>query len=312
MEERDDNAPSGQLALSRARSREAYAGPPKGGCLMAVEDSVAQDQIRAFVERILRMKEERKAIDADIREIYGEAKSSGFDKTVLGKLVNYVEKRAADANAVMESESLFDLYLSAYDSATGKVGMRRATHTHASEPQPTKAAGQAGATAAVGDLAHEPAADAVIPRTVENEAAEISTPITEQQASPKPASDLTSSPAPQGEVATHEPDAQTDGAGDFEREVAQSVPAHLTAGDIVADGLNRAAEFHEPDATPAGAVVANTSGVTGGESAATPSRADRIKALRPLCQRPEACGSSGGKKHCHSCVTAAESQEEHA
>jgi len=98
-------------------------------------DSVAQDQIRAFVDRILRMKEERRAIDADIREIYAEAKGNGFDKTVLGKLVNYVEKRASDANALLEGESLFDLYLSAYDSASRQSGTVYATHAHEAEPE---------------------------------------------------------------------------------------------------------------------------------------------------------------------------------
>lgn len=87
-----------------------------------MSDSVAQDQIRAFVDRILRMKEEAKAINADIREIYAEAKGNGFDKTVLGKLVSYVEKRNAGAADLQEAEAIFDLYLSAYDAAS---------HTHA-------------------------------------------------------------------------------------------------------------------------------------------------------------------------------------
>src|SRR5690554_1450002 len=100
---------------------------------MATEDSVAQDQIKAFVDRILRLKEESKAIAQDIREIYAEAKGSGFDKTVLGKLVLYVEKRQTDAAAIMESEALFELYLTAYDGRVGRVGTDRATHTHAPE-----------------------------------------------------------------------------------------------------------------------------------------------------------------------------------
>lgn len=90
-------------------------------------ESVAQDQIKAFVERILRMREEAKAINDDIREIYAEAKGNGFDKTILGKLVLYVEKRQKDADAVAESESLFDLYLAAWE---GESGTRVATHTH--------------------------------------------------------------------------------------------------------------------------------------------------------------------------------------
>ena len=49
---------------------------------MATE-SVAQDQLRAFVERIERMEEEKKAIADDIKEIYAEAKGNGFDTKVL-------------------------------------------------------------------------------------------------------------------------------------------------------------------------------------------------------------------------------------
>lgn len=94
---------------------------------MAVEDSVAQDQIKAFVDRIMRLKGEVRAINADIREVYAEAKGNGLDKTILGKVVNHIEKMEADANKVMEAEALFELYLVAYQSANG---MQIATHTH--------------------------------------------------------------------------------------------------------------------------------------------------------------------------------------
>lgn len=62
---------------------------------MAVEDSVAKDQLRAFIERIERMEEERKAIGADIKEIYAEAKGNGFDTKILRKIVTI---RKQDAN----------------------------------------------------------------------------------------------------------------------------------------------------------------------------------------------------------------------
>jgi len=104
-------------------------------------DSVAQDQIKAFVERILRMREEAKAINDDIREIYAEAKQTGFDKTVLGKLVLYVEKRQTDAAAVAESESLFDLYLAAWE------GREEPSRVHAREGQEW----QPPAMASIGD-----------------------------------------------------------------------------------------------------------------------------------------------------------------
>ena len=48
-------------------------------------ESVAQDQIKAFVERILRMREEAKAINDDIREIYAEAKGNGFGSGFVGR-----------------------------------------------------------------------------------------------------------------------------------------------------------------------------------------------------------------------------------
>lgn len=93
-------------------------------------ESVAQDQIKAFVERIMRLREEAKAIAGDIREVYAEAKGNGFDKTVLGKLVLYVEKRATDGAAMQEQDALFDLYLSAFDGAASH------THVHAREAVP--------------------------------------------------------------------------------------------------------------------------------------------------------------------------------
>lgn len=85
--------------------------------------------IRSYVDRILRLKEEAKAVNDDIREVYAEAKGEGLDKTALGKLVNYVEKRSKDAAAVAESEAIFELYLSAYYG----TGTPVATHAHAPE-----------------------------------------------------------------------------------------------------------------------------------------------------------------------------------
>ena len=74
------------------------------------EDSVAQDQLRAFIERIERMEEEKAAIAADIREIYAEAKGNGFDTKVLRQVVRI---RKQDHNERMEQEAILDLYLSA-------------------------------------------------------------------------------------------------------------------------------------------------------------------------------------------------------
>ena len=76
---------------------------------MAAE-SVAQDQLRAFVERIERMEEEKKAIADDIKEIYAEAKGNGFDTKVLRQVIRI---RKQDRNERLEQEAILELYMSA-------------------------------------------------------------------------------------------------------------------------------------------------------------------------------------------------------
>lgn len=71
---------------------------------------VAQDQLRAFIERVERMNEEKAAISADITEIWAEAKANGFDVRTM-KLI--VKLRKQDANERMEQQALLDLYMGA-------------------------------------------------------------------------------------------------------------------------------------------------------------------------------------------------------
>ena len=73
-------------------------------------DSVAQDQIKAFIERIERLEEEKQAIADDIKEVYAEAKGNGFDVKVLRKVVRI---RKQDRAKRLEEEAILDLYLSA-------------------------------------------------------------------------------------------------------------------------------------------------------------------------------------------------------
>ena len=75
-------------------------------------ESVAQDQIKAFVERILRMREEAKAINDDIREIYAEAKGNGFDTKIMRQVIRM---RKLDKADFQEQEAMLDLYLTAMD-----------------------------------------------------------------------------------------------------------------------------------------------------------------------------------------------------
>lgn len=81
---------------------------------MAVEDSVAQDQLLAFIERIERLLEEKKAISEDIKAVKGEASGNGFDVAILNKIIKI---RAMDPNERMEQEALLELYLTAIGMA---------------------------------------------------------------------------------------------------------------------------------------------------------------------------------------------------
>ena len=72
------------------------------------DDSIARDQLRAFIERIERMEEEKAAVAADIKEIYAEAKGNGFDTKILRKIVAI---RKQDSNERAEQEALLELYM---------------------------------------------------------------------------------------------------------------------------------------------------------------------------------------------------------
>ena len=78
-------------------------------------ESVAQDQLRAFIERIERMEEEKKAIADDIKEIYAEAKGNGFDTKVLRQIIRI---RKQDHAERMEQEALLELYMAALGMAS--------------------------------------------------------------------------------------------------------------------------------------------------------------------------------------------------
>lgn len=69
--------------------------------------SVAGAQLRALIERIERMEEEKKAVADDIKEIYAEAKGSGFDTKVMRILIR---RRKQDRAERLEQEAILDLY----------------------------------------------------------------------------------------------------------------------------------------------------------------------------------------------------------
>ena len=70
----------------------------------------AKDQLKALVERIERLEEEKAALTADIREVYSEAKGHGFDTKIMRQVVRLRRLDRADRQ---EQEAILDLYLAA-------------------------------------------------------------------------------------------------------------------------------------------------------------------------------------------------------
>jgi uncharacterized protein (UPF0335 family) len=70
----------------------------------------AKDHLKAFVERVERLEEEKKAITDDIRDVYGEAKANGFDAKALRTIVRL---RKQDADERREQASILETYMHA-------------------------------------------------------------------------------------------------------------------------------------------------------------------------------------------------------
>lgn len=74
--------------------------------------------LRAFIERIEKLEEEKKAISDDIKDVYAEAKGVGYDTKVMRKIVSL---RKQDKDKRREEEEILDLYL----AAIGEKGSAR-------------------------------------------------------------------------------------------------------------------------------------------------------------------------------------------
>lgn len=70
-------------------------------------NKLAIDRLRSLVDRIERLNGEKKALSEDVRDIYQEAKSAGYDTAVLRQLIRI---RARNPQKVEEEEQLLDVY----------------------------------------------------------------------------------------------------------------------------------------------------------------------------------------------------------
>jgi len=72
--------------------------------------SATAGQLKAFIERIERLEEEKQGITDDIKDVYAEAKGNGFDGKAIRKIVSI---RKQDANERKELEEVMSLYMQA-------------------------------------------------------------------------------------------------------------------------------------------------------------------------------------------------------
>ncbi len=73
---------------------------------------IATDRLRSLIERIERLEEEKNALGGDIRDIYAEAKSAGFDVKIMRTIIKLRKMNASDRE---EQEYLLDTYRKALD-----------------------------------------------------------------------------------------------------------------------------------------------------------------------------------------------------
>lgn len=248
-------------------------------------NGIADDLLRNGFERWQRLEGEKQAISDDLKELFAELKGQGFDGKALRAAFRQVEK-AGDAS-VEEHNATVDLYVgSLMAPRPGVVGTVPATHTRAareasdplaalrsnkdlaiveaanlqpkSEPQPTKAAGQASNTAAA-DPSAQQCGTTSLPGAEGAEDREL---IPENQLSQAAGGDLTAS-SPSGQVATpYQAKASTDG-GTTEQDIktpADSVTGDASRASVGAgtDALNSAASATvdaQEDAAGAGSNV---------------------------------------------------------
>ena len=74
---------------------------------MADAGGIAADRLKSFIERIERLEEEKAGISGDIKEVYAEAKSTGFEVKIMRQIVRLRKMEPQDRE---EQQHLLDLY----------------------------------------------------------------------------------------------------------------------------------------------------------------------------------------------------------
>lgn len=106
---------------------------------------IAGDRLRSFIERVERLEEEKRALASDIKEVYAEAKGTGFDTKIMRRLV---KERRMDKDDLDEQEALLDVYKRALgmladtplgEAAVVRLSTKRSGKKKAPEAEPVAA-----------------------------------------------------------------------------------------------------------------------------------------------------------------------------
>ncbi|RVH74156.1 DUF2312 domain-containing protein [Sinorhizobium meliloti] len=273
-------------------------------------------QIRAFIDRILRLKEEQDTIGEDIRDIYAEAKSMGFDKTAMGNVVAHLRKVAKKGHdTVAEQGAIFDLYLCAYEGKSPHAPAPARVRENIEQFDPTT--GEiieadvsaklvetiaTGVQTEIGRAALIAAVDIMIAREEEEIATSAG-----GESGEVAKNAVASASGPDEKWAPHSPEE----APEFLTKAEEEAEAK---GAVTVDTVSRAnEESGRQRASGAGPADGRQHG--GGDPLAAagdhaPSFIAKPKyVLRPNCRNPEACGGYG-ENHCHPCLKAMREQAE--
>lgn len=89
--------------------------------------SISEQRLNVFIQRIERLEEEKKALTSDIKEVYDEAKSAGFDTKIMRKVVAIRRMDEADR---LEQQAIMEVYMKALgmlaDTPLGQAALQRA------------------------------------------------------------------------------------------------------------------------------------------------------------------------------------------
>jgi uncharacterized protein (UPF0335 family) len=75
-----------------------------------MSNAVSAERLKSFIKRIEKLNEDRDAVSEDIREVYSESKSAGFDVKIIRKIVALRKKEIEKRR---EEKELLELYMSA-------------------------------------------------------------------------------------------------------------------------------------------------------------------------------------------------------